>query len=116
MVILGWMGLSFIVREHLGHHQSGSREMVPRLVLGPTAASCMRCCHLVIDVADAMSRFIAASPDVTPSALLRAPLEPLLTTVETANTGLAVFFPLLYPVFGFFVLNPLVHRWWRSVP
>ena len=30
VVILGWMGLSFIVQEHLGRHQSGWREMVPR--------------------------------------------------------------------------------------
>ena len=117
VVVLGWMGLSFIVQEHLGHRQSGLREMVPRLVLGLTAtASSMWCCALVIDVADAVARFIAASPDVTPSVLLRAPLEPLLTAAETANTGLAVFIALLYLVFGFFVLYLLVHRWWRSVP
>ena len=39
VIILGWMGLCFIVQEHLGHHQSGWREMVPRLVLGLTAAA-----------------------------------------------------------------------------
>ena len=56
MVILGWMGLSFIVQEHLGRHQSGWREMVPRLVLGLTAAaSSLWWCALVIDVADAVS-------------------------------------------------------------
>ena len=49
-----------------------------------------------------------SSLDVTPGALLRAPLEPLLTAVETANTGLAVFIALLYLVFGFFVLYLLV--------
>ena len=108
-VILGWMGLSFIVQEHLGRHQSGWREMVPRLVLGLTAAaSSLWWCALVIDVAHAVSQFIAAEQGVTPGALLRAPLEPLLTAVETANTGLAVFIPLLYLVFGFFVLYLLV--------
>ena len=108
-VILGWMGLSFIVQEHLGRHQSGWREMVPRLVLGLTAAaSSLWWCALVIDVAHAVSQFIAAELDVTPGALLRAPLEPLLTAVETANTGLAVFIALLYLVFGFFVLYLLV--------
>ncbi len=92
VVILGWMGLSFIVQEHLGRHQSGWREMVPRLVLGLTAAaSSLWWCALVIDVAHAVSQFIAAELNVTPGALLRAPLEPLLTAVETANTGLAVF-------------------------
>ena len=35
VVILGWMGLSFIMAEHLGTRQTGWREMVPRLVLGP---------------------------------------------------------------------------------
>ena len=108
-VILGWMGLSFIVQEHLGHHQSGWREMVPRLVLGLTAAaSSLWWCALVIDVAHAVSGFIAVSLNVTPGDLLRAPLEPLLAAVETANTGLAVFIALLYLVFGFFVLYLLV--------
>ena len=108
-VILGWMGLSFIVQEHLGRHQSGWREMVPRLVLGLTAAaSSLWWCALVIDVAHAVSQFIAAELDVTPGALLLAPIDPFLTAVETANTGLAVFIALLYLVFGFFVLYLLV--------
>ena len=109
MVILGWMGLSFIVQEHLGHHQSGWREMAPRLVLGLTAAaSSLWWCALVIDVAHAVSQFIAAELEVTPGDLLRAPLEPLLTAVQAANTGLAVFIAVLYLVFGFFVLYLLV--------
>ena len=109
VVILGWMGLSFIVQEHLGHHQSGWREMVPRLVLGLTAAaSSLWWCALVIDVAHAVSQFIAASLNVTPGDLLRAPLDPLLNAVMAANTGLAVFIALLYLVFGFFVLYLLV--------
>ncbi len=109
VVILGWMGLSFIVQEHLGHHQSGWREMVPRLVLGLTAAaSSLWWCALVIDVAHAVSQFIAAELEVTPGDLLRAPLDPLLIAVQAANTGLAVFIALLYLVFGFFVLYLLV--------
>ena len=103
------MGLSFIVQEHLGRHQSGWREMVPRLVLGLTAAaSSLWWCALVIDVAHAVSQFIAASLEVTPGDLLRAPLDPLLTAVMAANTGLAIFIALLYLVFGFFVLYLLV--------
>ena len=83
--------------------------MVPRLVLGLTAAaSSLWWCALVIDVADAVSGFIAVSLDVTPGDLLRAPLFALLAAVETANTGLAVFIALLYLVFGFFVLYLLV--------
>ncbi len=108
-IILGWMGLSFIVQEHLGHHQSGWREMVPRLVLGLTAAaSSLWWCALVIDVAHAVSQFIAASLGITPGDLLRAPLDPLLNAAEAASTGLAVFIALLYLVFGFFILYLLV--------
>ena len=39
VVILGWMGLSLIVAEHLGRQQAGWREMVPRLFLGLVAAA-----------------------------------------------------------------------------
>ncbi|MDE2780954.1 MAG: hypothetical protein OXI91_14945 [Chloroflexota bacterium] len=108
-VILGWMGLSFIVQEHLGRHQSGWREMVPRLVLGlVAAASSLWWCALVIDVAHAVSQFIAATLNVTPGDLLRAPLFALLAAVETGEVGVAVFIALLYLVFGFFLLYLLV--------
>ena len=66
VVILGWMGLSFIMAEHLGTRQAGWREMVPRLVLGlVAAASSLWWCALVLDVADAVSGFIAVSLNVT---------------------------------------------------
>ena len=39
IVILGWMGLTIIVGEHLGSRTAGWREMVPRLVLGLVAAA-----------------------------------------------------------------------------
>ena len=108
-IILGWMGLNFIVQEHLGRHQSGWREMVPRLALGLTAAaSSLWWCALVIDAAHAVSQFIAASLEVTPGDLLRAPLDSLLTAVLAASTGLALSVALLYLVFGFFVLYLLV--------
>ena len=109
MVILGWMGLSFIVQEHLGRHQSGWREMVPRLVLGLTAAaSSLWWCALVIDVAHAVSQFIAATLNVTPGDLLRAPLFALLAAVDTGSVGMAVFIALLYLVFGCILLYLLV--------
>ena len=50
VVILGWMGLSLIVSEHLGRQQTGWREMVPRLVLGlVAAASSLWWCALVLE-------------------------------------------------------------------
>ena len=109
VVILGWMGLSLIVAEHLGRQQAGWREMVPRLVLGlVAAASSLWWCALVIDVADAVSGFIAVSLRVTPGDLLRAPLDTFLTAVQAGSVGMAQILALLYLVYGFFVLYVLV--------
>ena len=65
-LILGWMGLTMIVAEHLGRPQAGWREMVPRLALGlVAAATSLWWCALVIDVADAVSGFIAATLQIS---------------------------------------------------
>ena len=107
--ILGWMGLTFIVGEHLGIKQAGWKEMVPRLVLGLVAAvSSLWWCALVIDVADAVSGFIAVFLDVTPGDLLRAPLNTFLVTVNVGSVGMGLLVALLYLVYGFFVLYVLV--------
>ena len=109
VVILGWMGLSLIVSEHLGRQQAGWREMVPRLVLGlVAAASSLWWCALVLDVADAVSGFIAVSLGVTPGDLLRAPLDTFLTAVQAGSVGMAQLLALLYLVYGFFVLYVIV--------
>ena len=80
VVILGWMGLSFIIAEHLGTRQAGWREMAPRLVLGlVAAASSLWWCALVLDVADAVSGFIAVSLNVTAGDMLRSTLRTLMT-------------------------------------
>ncbi|MCY3696047.1 MAG: hypothetical protein OXG86_02720, partial [Chloroflexi bacterium] len=72
--IIGWIGLSLITQEPLGARQAGWRELIPRLVLGVVAAAAsLWWCALVIDVAHAVSGFIAVTLDVTPSDLLRAP-------------------------------------------
>ena len=108
-VILGWMGLSLIVQEHLGRPQAGWREMIPRLFLGlVAAASSLWWCALVIDLADAVSGFIAASLGVTPGELLRSTLSALLTAVEAGSVGMALLLAVLYLVYGFFVLYLLV--------
>ena len=109
VVILGWMGLSLIVSEHLGRQQAGWREMVPRLVLGlVAAASSLWWCALVLDVADAVSGFIAVSLNVTPGDLLRAPLDTFLKAVQAGSVGMAQLLALLYLVYGFFVLYVIV--------
>ena len=109
VVILGWMGLSLIVAEHLGRQQPGWRELVPRLVLGlVAAASSLWWCALIIDVADAVSGFVAASLDITPGDLLRSTLKTLLTAAQAGSEGMALLMALLYLVYGFFVLYLLV--------
>ena len=109
VVILGWMGLSLIVQQHLGRAQDGWREMVPRLVLGlVAAASSLWWCALVIDVAHAVSGFVAVSLSVNPGDLLSAPLSTLLVAVEGGSVGMAQVLALLYLVYGFFVLYVLV--------
>ncbi|MDE2718088.1 MAG: hypothetical protein OXI33_13905 [Chloroflexota bacterium] len=108
-VIIGWMGLGLIMSEHLGEQHAGWREIVPRLVLGlVAAASSLWWCALVIDVADAVSGFVAVEMDVTPGDLLRAPLDTFLTAVQAGSVGMAQLLALLYLVYGFFVLYVLV--------
>ncbi len=109
VVILGWMGLNFIMGEHLGSRNTGWREMVPRLVLGlVAAATSLWWCALVIDVSHAVSGYIAVELKVTPGDLLRAPAETLLAVVQTGGVGMALLMALLYLVYGFFVLYVLV--------
>ncbi len=84
VVILGWMGLTLIMSEHVGRSQAGWREMVPRLVLGlVAAASSLWWCALVIDVADAVSGFVASSLNVAPGDMLRSTLRTLTTAQST---------------------------------
>ena len=109
VVILGWMGLSFIISEHLGRAQAGWREMIPRLLLGlVAAASSLWWCALVLDVADAVSGFIAYSLNVTPGDMLRSTLSTLMTAVQAGSVGMALLLAALYLVYGFFVLYVLV--------
>ena len=109
VVILGWMGLILIVQHLLGQTQVGWRELVPRLVLGlAAAATSLWWCALVIDVADAVSGFIAVSLDVTAGDLLRASLWTLVTAVQAGSVGMALLMSALYLVYGFFVLYLLV--------
>ena len=110
VVILGWMGLSFIMAEHLGTRQAGWREMVPRLVLGlVAAASSLWWCALVLDVADAVSGFIAVSLNVTP----RRPCSGLPSTrsSEPSRPGAWAWrscWPCSPWSYGFFVLYVIV--------
>jgi len=109
VVIVGWMGISLIVGDHVGRAQAGWRELVPRLALGLVAAAAsLWWCALVIDVADAVSGFIAAELGVTAGDMLRSTLETLLRAVQVGSVGMALLLALIYLVYGFFVLYLVV--------
>ena len=109
VVIVAWMGLSLIVGDHLGRAQAGWRELVPRLALGLVAAAAsLWWCALVIDVADAVSGFIAAELGVTAGDMLRSTLETLLRAVQVGSVGMALLLALIYLVYAFFVLYLVV--------
>ena len=109
VLMLGWMGLTLIVGQHLGREQAGWREMVPRLALGlVAAASSLWWCALVIDVAHGISGYVAASLNVTPGDLLRTAMDTLLTAVQAGSAGMALLVALLYMIYGFFVLYVLL--------
>ncbi len=109
IMIVGWMGLSLIVGDHVGRAQAGWRELVPRLLLGLVAAAAsLWWCALVIDVADAVSGFIAAELGVTAGDMLRSTLGTLLRAVQVGSVGMALLLALIYLVYAFFVLYLVV--------
>ena len=113
-LIIGWIGLSLILEEPLGGRGSSWRELIPRLLLGLVAAAAsLWWCALVIDLAHAVSGFIAATLDVTPADLLLAPVNTLLTAVKSGSVGIALllaFIYLIYAVFCFYLLLQMVLR------
>ena len=113
-LIIGWIGLSLILEEPLGGRGSSWRELIPRLLLGLVAAAAsLWWCALVIDLAHAVSGFIAASLNVTPTDLLLAPVNTLLTAVKSGSVGIALllaFIYLIYAVFCFYLLLQMVLR------
>ena len=62
----------------------------------------------MIDVADAVSGFIAATLEITPGDLLRSSLSTLVTAVSAGSVGMALLLAFLYLLYGFFVLYVLV--------
>ena len=113
-LIIGWIGLSLILEEPLGGRGSSWRELIPRLLLGLVAAAAsLWWCALVIDLAHAVSGFIAASLNVTPADLLLAPVNTLLTAVKSGSVGIVLllaFIYLIYAVFCFYLLLQMVLR------
>ena len=102
-LLLGWTGLTLAVQELLGRPTAGWRETLPRIVIGlAAAASSLWWCALVLDIAGAVSGFVAASLGVTPGDLLRTSLDSMLAAVEAGSVGLALLVAALYLIYGFF--------------
>ena len=69
-LVIAWIGLSQVVRSFLGAQRNMAdwRETIPRLILALIAAlTSYWWCSLLIDVADGVSRYIAAAMRVTPA-------------------------------------------------
>jgi len=108
-LIIGWIGLSLILEEPLGGRGGGWRELIPRLLLGLVAAAAsLWWCALVIDLAHAVSGFIAATLEVTPADLLLAPVQTLLTAVQSGSVGIALLLALIYLIYALFCLYLLL--------
>ena len=95
VIIVAWTGLSIIATQHIGGGQALSiREMVPRIVLGLIAAATSYWwCRLLIDLADAISGYIAAALHIQPGDVLWAAISSLsaLGLIGGAAGGLGVF-------------------------
>lgn len=93
----------------MGAGGGGWRELIPRLLLGLVAAAAsLWWCALVIDLAHAISSFIAATLDVSPADLLLAPIDTLLTAVKSGSVGIALLLALIYLIYAFFCLYLLL--------
>ena len=104
-LVIGWMGLTLIVGEHLGRQSPSWKEMVPRLCLGlAAAAASLWWCSLVIDLADSISGYVAAELNVTPGDLIRGPLIIFVKAIQAGTAGMGLFLAAVYLVYGLFVL------------
>ena len=69
VLFIAWMGLGQVVKSFMGTRGIADwRELVPRLILAVVAAvTSYWWCSLLVDVADGVSRYIAAGLRVTPA-------------------------------------------------
>ena len=95
VIIVAWTGLSIIAEQHIGGGRALSiREMVPRIVLGLIAAATSYWwCRLLIDLADAISGYIAAALHIQPGDVLWAAITSLsaLGLIGGAAGAIGVF-------------------------
>ena len=106
-IVVAWLGLTMIVQKFVtGSDQGSWKEMVPRMLVGFVAASVSYWwLRIMVDFADAVSRFIAISLAVTPADVII--IGPYLVQIIFAR-GLpftkVIFTVLLFSYVLFFIM------------
>ena len=108
-IIIGWMGLTLIVKPMVGGQDVEWHEMIPRLILGlVAAASSYWWIRLLIDLADALSQYVAHALSVSPGDLIVLSGKAIAVFVAAAGIGLVKVFVVLYLIFILFGLLIIV--------
>lgn len=97
-LMIAWIGFSQIIRSFTGNQRGMAdwRELIPRLVLAILAAlTSYWWCSLLVDVADGISRYIAATMRVTPADItLTLGQAVLAIVIRSAGSYALSFIPL----------------------
>ena len=90
-IVLAWIGLTSIVNQHIGQQSVYSwRETIPRFILSMAAgATSWWWCRLLIDLADALSRYVGAALNVQAGDIIAIGWEALKFTATAGVAGAA---------------------------
>ena len=90
-IVLAWIGLTTIVNQHIGRQAAYSwRETIPRFILSMIAgATSWWWCRLLIDLADALSRYVGAALNVQAGDIILIGWEALKFTATAGVAGAA---------------------------
>ena len=98
VLIIAWSAFSQVIRSFVGNQRGMAdwRELTPRLVLAILAAiTSYWWCSLLVDVADGLSRYVAAAMRVTPADITLTLGQAVLAIIIKSGSGfLLSFVPL----------------------
>ena len=113
-IIIGWMGMTLIVKPLVGGQDVEWHEMIPRLILGlVAAASSYWWIRLLIDLADALSQYVAHALSVSPGDLIVLSGKAMTIFLGAAAIGLVKVFVALYLIFilfGLLIISQFIIR------
>ena len=102
-LIVGWMGMTIIVKVMVRSQDSEWGEMAPRLALALiAAASSYWWLRLMVDLASGVSQYVAHALSVSPGDMMVLSSKALLIFVGAAAVGLIKVFLALYLIFILF--------------